>query len=167
MTAPDHSRKRQIPLAPRAPSIHGTSDNGGCGSCCRQWRCDRKPRWCSAQRARRGPPCGSPRSRSLPSSAYGRGDPGWHDAKRSRDRGRYLRSPGLDGPISPPSTSAGPSSEQAASVDRAGSTHRAASCSRRGHSARSCRASNGTADTTHTDHLSTLLKVKEVLRRIC
>src|SRR5262249_44085249 len=24
MTAPDHSRKRQIPLAPRAPSIHGT-----------------------------------------------------------------------------------------------------------------------------------------------
>jgi len=24
MTAPDHSRKRQIPLAPRAPPIHGT-----------------------------------------------------------------------------------------------------------------------------------------------
>jgi hypothetical protein len=24
MTAPDHSLKRQIPLAPRAPSIHGT-----------------------------------------------------------------------------------------------------------------------------------------------
>src|SRR5215468_11911749 len=27
MTAPDHSRKRQIPLAPRAPSIHGTQEN--------------------------------------------------------------------------------------------------------------------------------------------
>src|SRR5499426_878805 len=26
MTAPDHSRKRQIPLASRAPSIHGTQE---------------------------------------------------------------------------------------------------------------------------------------------
>src|SRR5215510_4600459 len=29
MTAPDHSRKRQIPLAPRAPSIQGTQQQLG------------------------------------------------------------------------------------------------------------------------------------------
>src|SRR5262249_4677331 len=51
--------------------------------------------------------------------------------------------PELDGSLSPPATSAGPSLERAVAVDRAGSTHRAAPCSRRGHSAPSCRASNG------------------------
>jgi hypothetical protein len=53
MTAPDHSRKRQIPLAPLAPSIHGSCvipfclalriDDCGDGAA---WHSDRRDRDC-------------------------------------------------------------------------------------------------------------------------
>ncbi len=83
-------------LSPRRP---GTWGSAGCGSCCRRWSCGCSPR--SAQRARRGPPCGSSRWRSSPSAGRGSHGRGWPHARRPRGRGRCPRPPELAVPRAP------------------------------------------------------------------
>jgi hypothetical protein len=105
----------------------GTSGNGGCGRNCKRSAYGGTPRSRSARHARRAPPCGSARSRSLPSADRGSHGRGWPRAKRDRGRGGCPRPPEPVEPQSPAIAPPAPRCVASEACGAAGSGGRAGS----------------------------------------